>query len=1006
MKYNNSIPQILPLLGMNIAVIKPGVFILYNNNKQDIFSIIESEDKKNPLTDQKIADILNTTREKVTEERLLNNIPDSRERRKQVILEDIREILKHDINISDRKLTSCLKEMGYIISRFTVAQLKDEIKRTMNFNNKGDENVDKIVENPKNTDFSIQNSYLFNELIGWDGSLKLQINQAKAAILYPPHGLHTLLVGPSGVGKSYMAEAMYNFAVESGTFSKDAPFIIFNCADYADNPQLLLSQLFGHVKGAFTGADSSKEGLVEKANNGILFLDEVHRLPNEGQEILFSLLDKGSYRRLGETENLRRAKVMIIAATTENPESSLLITFRRRIPMFIEMPSIEERPIMERYYIIKEFFLKEMHRLQKKIVVEADAIKALMFYDCPGNIGQIRSDIQVACARGFLNCMANKKREVLITISDMPNYVKDGILKVDKRGPEINSILNKNLIINEDKTSNLDIRNDRYVMTENIYQFIENRYRELENKEFSRDEIDNIVGNELEDELKNFAKNINQNTIISKEELREIVGTQIMKTTEEAISVAKSEKLHIKNNLYYSLAIHLSSTYERIMNKKVIKNPHLENIIKNNPKEFSIAKKMSYVINKRLNIDIPEDEVAFIAMYLKTFSNEEILDEGKVGVIVITHGHVACGMVEVANKLLGVNHAIGIEMSLNESPKTVLDKSIELVKKIDEGRGCLILVDMGSLVTFGEIITEKTGIQTRVVGRVDTVMVLEALRRAIILNNNLDDVANNLDEDRKYVAKVNGVSNRKKLSKAIVTMCITGQGTALKIKTYIEELLSEYKHNISIIPIGYIENDNVENQLKDISNNYEIIALIGTVNPNIENLQFISVEEVLNKEGLIKIKKLIEQNEAVYSPIREILDEKLILMNFKGSLKNQVIDSLASLLRKNGYVSEGFLLSVYKREVFGGTLLNQNIAIPHGDSIYTTKPAIAICIPEKPIEWEGGNKAEIIFMMALNEDSKRYIDEFYRITRDSQVIKKIKYSNTSGEIIDLLSLVK
>jgi hypothetical protein len=86
MKYNNSIPQILPLLGMNIAVIKPGVFILYNNNKQDIFSIIESEDKKNPLTDQKIADILNTTREKVTEERLLNNIPDSRERRKQEII--------------------------------------------------------------------------------------------------------------------------------------------------------------------------------------------------------------------------------------------------------------------------------------------------------------------------------------------------------------------------------------------------------------------------------------------------------------------------------------------------------------------------------------------------------------------------------------------------------------------------------------------------------------------------------------------------------------------------------------------------------------------------------------------------------------------------------------------------------------------------------------------------------------------------------------------------------
>ena len=65
--------------------------------------------------------------------------------------------------------------------------------------------------------------------------------------------------------------------------NKDYPFVTFNCADYFNNPQLLLSQLFGHVKGAFTGADTDKIGLVEKANGGILFLDEVHRLPPDGQ---------------------------------------------------------------------------------------------------------------------------------------------------------------------------------------------------------------------------------------------------------------------------------------------------------------------------------------------------------------------------------------------------------------------------------------------------------------------------------------------------------------------------------------------------------------------------------------------------------------------------------------------------------------------------------------------------------------------------------------------------
>ncbi len=148
----------------------------------------------------------------------------------------------------------------------------------------------------------------FENIIGFDGSLKPVIEQAKAAVMYPPNGLHTLLLGPTGVGKSELAQAMYNFKLEVNKDDCNSEFIIFNCADYADNPQLLISQLFGYVKGAYTGAHEDKEGLVEKANGGVLFLDEVHRLPPEGQELLFYLIDKGRFRRLGETDNNRTSK--------------------------------------------------------------------------------------------------------------------------------------------------------------------------------------------------------------------------------------------------------------------------------------------------------------------------------------------------------------------------------------------------------------------------------------------------------------------------------------------------------------------------------------------------------------------------------------------------------------------------------------------------------------------------------------------------------------------------
>jgi len=233
-----------------------------------------------------------------------------------------------------------------------------------------------------------------------------------------------LLLGPSGVGKSYVAEIMYAFAKTTKNFTSESPFMVFNCADYADNPQLLLSQLFGHAKGAFTGANDLKKGVVELCQGGILFLDEIHRLPKEGQEILFYLLDKGKFRRLGETEISRESKLMIIAATTESPENSLLLTFRRRIPMIIEIPSISARAYNERFNIIKGFFRNESIRIGKNIFIGRDVIKSFMTYDCPGNIGQLKSDIQVCCAKGFLYSTLNNKEKVKVTFQHVPDYIK------------------------------------------------------------------------------------------------------------------------------------------------------------------------------------------------------------------------------------------------------------------------------------------------------------------------------------------------------------------------------------------------------------------------------------------------------------------------------------------------------------------------------------------------------------------------------------------------------
>lgn len=752
----------------------------------------------------------------------------------------------------------------------------------------------------------------FSEIIGAELSLKNAVQQAKAAIIYPPHGLHTLLLGETGTGKSMFAEVMYNFAKEIGRIKKNAPFVTFNCADYASNPQLLMAHLFGVKKGAYTGADSDKVGLVEKADGGILFLDEVHRLPPEGQEMLFYLIDKGLYRRLGESDVEHKANVLIICATTEDIESALLKTFIRRIPMVIKLPSLAERTYEERFELIKNFFKAEAAIIKTDVMITSNALKALLLYDCPNNVGQLKSDIKLAIAKAYLGYMMKRDENVCVHTEDLPEYVRKGLLKYKEKREEIDKFITGEIIrFSVDDMIPIVQRNTQIF---NFYEALEEKRKILEQKGLSEEDIKLIMSIDIDTYLKKYLLNLDKSNL---EELYKVVDKKVVNLVQNFLSYA-SKKLQkeFSDKTLYGLSMHVASSIERILEGKDIVNHQLEHIKKVYPKEFEIAKVLKEEIQREFNIVVPEDEVGFITMFLCLEEGTEEKDE-RVGIIVAMHGEAAAtSIAEVANRLLGENYVIGYNMPLDQKPEIALNNLVNIVKKVNKGKGVLLLVDMGSLVFFGDMIYERTGIPVKTVEMVSTPMVLEAARKAL-LNSSLDEVYDAVVNLSPYVGRIyrESVKFENPLKKnVIITACITGEGTAVKLKSILEKELNLKEKDIDIIPMEIESKKEFKRKLLNIKEEKNVLAVVSAINPEDESILYISTSDVFDKNKLSVLKNAIEavSNVGLIDNMREVIRENVRIdaEKYISSFKQFYSTLIAKGVKLNEDITIGLILHI------------------------------------------------------------------------------------------------
>lgn len=224
-----------------------------------------------------------------------------------------------------------------------------------------------------------------------------------------PTDATVLITGESGTGKELVARAIYHHSARV-----DKPFLAINCAAIPET--LLESELFGHEKGAFTGAGERRIGKFEQCDGGTIFLDEIGDMPLATQTKILRVLQNGEFQRVGGNQTIR-VNVRVLAATNKNPEQLIAAKkfredlYYRLNVMRIHLPPLRERP--EDISVLVEYFLQKAGRR----AIAPEALAALQRYPWPGNVRELENAIQRALV------VARSDR---VRLEDLPVEVREG----------------------------------------------------------------------------------------------------------------------------------------------------------------------------------------------------------------------------------------------------------------------------------------------------------------------------------------------------------------------------------------------------------------------------------------------------------------------------------------------------------------------------------------------------------------------------------------------------
>ncbi len=679
----------------------------------------------------------------------------------------------------------------------------------------------------------------FENLIGAEGSLSACVKQCKAALSYPGSGLPILLQGPTGTGKSMMARLLFDYGKQSGILPEKGRFVAVNCSEYANNPELLLTNLFGYKKGAYTGADQDRQGLLALANEGMLFLDEVHCLKAECQEKLFLFMDQGTYHMVGDNETWYHSKVRLIFATTERTDGVLLKTFLRRIPLISIIPALSERPAAEKKELVFRLLEQEAKKIGREIRISQLVYQALSAYDFPENVGQLVNCIRAAVANGLLRTKG-ENIPLELRLPDLP----DNLFQEEPFRQSLTPYSDKTML-------------DLYWIREGAGSG--NKCGRL-NRELL--ELYQKQGDALnwEEFLASCRAKL--------EHYRDFLFLQPLSSGQEKFLLGLirhlcgilSEKygLHFSNNDQVCLAklvqdLQRSEAALRTVERKSAPalSGFLGQLRDRFRREYSAASEFSRLLEDSLNLRI--EGAGLLDLFLLFYTMAEKSQPAQWRGIILAQGYsTASSMADTVNRLLGQPVFCGIDKPVETHSSVLYGRLTEILREREDCTEAVILCDLLSLDPLAACLESLPDLNLVLLGNISAPLALETGRLLLEGLPAAEAVRKAAESAGRHETRL--IQNRKKLP-AILTVCSTGIGTAEKMADLLRQSLPQ-RLELQILPYEYHHLLTMGTQCP-LFEKYQVLFIVGTTDPQLPGIEFIPLEKVMEDENVLWAESLL-----------------------------------------------------------------------------------------------------------------------------------------------------